>query len=201
MGAKEGCSSHASRLEQLLRKVADEGDGEAAAVILLEELQQIHAELLEDEAEMVLVDKVVIHLDHQRARVRCVFLGAVRVNLLYCARNAQPLKHLNLQFGLFEERRPVANHLDRVHPVATGLDLQHLPEGATPQMLEHLEGLPCGRDNLVARRHYEVTQFVVKATARCYSGRNDSAGVCGGIHTGLHKFGDTAHPFAAGFEG
>ena len=77
VGAKEGWSSHASHLEQLLRKVAYEGDREATAVILLEELQQVHAELLEDEAEMVLVDKVVMHLDHQRTRVRCVFLGGV----------------------------------------------------------------------------------------------------------------------------
>ncbi len=163
--SKGGWGSNSSRLEQLLRKVADEGDGEAAAVILLEELQQVHAELLEDEAEMVLVDKVVMHLDHQRTRVRCVFLGGVRVKILCCARNTQPLQHLNLHFGLFEKRRPVANHLDRVHPVATGLHLQHLPEGATPQMLEHLEGPPSGRDNLVARRHDKVTQFVVKAAA------------------------------------
>ena len=158
-------------------------------MILLEELQQVHAELLEDEAEMVLVDKVVMHLDHQRTRVRCVFLGRVRAKILCCARNTQPLQHLNLHFGLFEERRPVANHLDRVHPVATGLHLQHLPKGTTPEMLEHLEGPPRGRDNLVARCHYEVTQFVVEATARCHGGRNDSAGGCGGIQTGLHRFG------------
>ena len=139
-------------------------------MILLEELQQVHAELLEDQAEMVLVDKVVIHLDYQRTRI-CVFLGGVRVNTLCCARDTQPLQQLNLNFGLFEERRPVANHLDRVHPVATGLHLQHLPEGATPQMFEHLEGPPSGRDNLVARRHNEVTQFVVKAAAGCRGGR------------------------------
>ena len=200
VGAKEGWSSHASHLEQLLRKVAYEGDREATAVILLEELQQVHAELLEDEAEMVLVDKVVMHLNHQRTRVRCVFLGGVRVSPLCCARNAQPLQHLNLHFGLFEERRPVANHLDRVHPVATGLHLQHLPKGATPQMLEHLEGPPSGRDNLVARRHDEVTQFVVKAAARCDGGRMRAPE--GVEHTHRpHGFGDTAHPFAAGFEG
>ena len=70
--SKGGWGSNSSRLEQLLRKVADEGDGEAAAVILLEELQQVHAELLEDEAEMVPVDKVVMHLDHQRTRVCCM---------------------------------------------------------------------------------------------------------------------------------
>ena len=163
-GSKGGWRSHASRLEQLLRKVADERDGEATAVILLEELQQVHAKLLEDEAEMVLVDKVVIHLNYQRTRV----LGGVRVNTLCCTRDTQPLQQLDLNFGLFEERRPVANHLDRVHPVATGLHLQHLSEGATPQMLEHLEGPPSGRDNLVARRHNEVTQFVVKAAARCH---------------------------------
>ena len=116
-GSMGGWRSHASRLEQLLRKVAYKGDGEATAVILLEELQQVHAELLEDEAEMVLVDKVVIHLNYQRSWV----LGGVRVNTLCCARDTQPLQQLNLNFGLFEERRPVANHLDRVHPVATGL--------------------------------------------------------------------------------
>ena len=123
------------------------------------------------------------------------------MNLLCCPRNAQSLQHLNLHFGLFEKRWSVTNHLDRVHPVATGLNLQHLPKGATTQMLEHFEGLPRGRDNLVARSHYEVTQFVIEAAARYHAGKDESAGGCGGIHTGLHGFGGTTHPFAAGFEG
>ena len=41
----------ASRLEQLLRKVADERDGEATAVILLEELQQVREAIDPDEIE------------------------------------------------------------------------------------------------------------------------------------------------------
>ena len=133
-------------------------------MVLLQQLQQVDPELLEDEAQVVLVHKVVVHLNHQRARVRRL-LGVAPLALLGAARHAEPLQQLHLHLGLLEEGGAVADDLDGIHLVSARLHLEHLPEGALAQVLQYLKGLAGRRDDLVGDGDDEVTQLIVEAAA------------------------------------
>ena len=62
-------SEQGKDLEELLGEVTDERAREALALVLLEELEQVDAERLEEEAQVTAVREVVVQLDDERAGV------------------------------------------------------------------------------------------------------------------------------------
>ena len=56
-------------MEELLGEVTDERARQALALVLLEELEQVDAERLKEEAQVTAVREVVVQLDDERAGV------------------------------------------------------------------------------------------------------------------------------------
>ena len=62
-------SEQGQDLEELLGEVTDERARQALALVLLEELEQVDAERLKEEAQVTAVREVVVQLDDERAGV------------------------------------------------------------------------------------------------------------------------------------
>ena len=80
-------SEQGKDLEELLGEVTDERARETLALVLLEELEQVDAERLEEQAQVTAVREVVVQLDHEGAGVG---LGLAAAGGL--ARQGQPLE-------------------------------------------------------------------------------------------------------------
>ena len=121
------------------------------ALVLLQQLEQVYAERLEDQAEVRLVFKVLMELYHERARIGTRLggatggaggggdgLGGVAVG------EAQPLQDLDLRQRLPAERLPIANDLDGQDGAVRGACLEDLSKGPCERSARVVVGSACG---------------------------------------------------------
>lgn len=123
--------------EQRVGELAHHLDGEAAELVLADELEEVDVEQLEGDEHLLTEQEVVVHVDH--------------VELVPVVDAAQVLQDLDLLLRLPVEAPFVAHHLQgHVSPVLVVVGLVHHPEAPLPDQLQHL--VPVGHVVVRGRR-------------------------------------------------